>query len=415
MATVFNNPNAQVTQQVQTLTVTAAGVGGTLTATINTKTVVYTAVTGDTTTSAATNWAALLAASTIPELAELTYSSTNNVITVTGPDTGAPFTLSAVGAGGATVSSSVTVTASSPSDVSLAANWLRAGVAALPQNGDDVIIANSTVPLLYNLDALAAIQFASFTRWQSQTGQIGLPFVNPAGYIEYRPTYFQFSASGTLPILLGYGAGSGPPLEHYNVGAVNTALTVLASGSATEDTTIHLLTTGATTTVSLVNTSLSIATRPGEVSSIASANVGAGGTLNLGVGVTVTGAITYSAAQGTLACAPGAAAALNVYNGSSVIVQSSSLTYFAVNGKTGSTITWNSNSTITTLDLTASSTLSKAADKQAMTITNSAMDGDTCQIPDPFNAITYTNATSVRNLINLGPFQIGPGRSVKIT
>jgi hypothetical protein len=223
MATVFWVGNAPNISQVDTLTVSVAGVGGTITAIMGvapyTVSVVYTVVTGDTTSTAATALAALLSASTAPpQFSDATYSVTNNVITATAATPGTPFTLTASSGGGATMTRAAVTANSSQSDVNAAANWNRAGAAAIPQAADAVIVANSTVPLLWNLDQLAAVAFASFTRFQNFTGTIGLPENNPAGYPEYRPTYFQFIGNANpIKVVLGIGDGSGPTRERYNV------------------------------------------------------------------------------------------------------------------------------------------------------------------------------------------------------
>lgn len=412
MATVFWTGNSIATPQVDTLTVTAVAAGGTLTATINGKPITYTCTGSDTTTTAATAWLALLQSQTAPpEFGEVTWANPSaGVITGTGPDDGTPIGLTSSDGGGATRTQSTTAPAS-PSDVSLNANWLRGGSPGIPQNGDDVIVADTSIPLLWNLASLAAVQFASYTRHQSQTAPIGLPEYNANGYYEYRQKYFKFSGSGTLSVVLGFGqTGGGPPRERYDVGAQRTDFTILASGSPIDDYAIYLLGTNANNTISVVGTTVAVATLPAEVSTIASATVDTG-QLSLGAGVTFSGALVVTGGVVVTSCAP---ASITARNGSSVVVEGTGLTFAAVTAN-ASTVTWLSGSTITTLTLQAGSIFNKGLDLRPMTITNSAIDGDTCLVIDTYSKITWTNATTVNNQTTTGPFAFGPGRTVKIT
>jgi len=65
--------------------------------------------------------------------------------------------------------------------------------------------------------------------------------------------------------------------------------------------------------------------------------------------------------------------------------------------------------------LETNSTLDKRQDLRSLTINNSTLDGDTCQVLDPNNAITWTNATSVKQRVVGGPFQFTGTRTVKVT
>lgn len=427
MATVYWTGNGINIQGVDTLTVGGTpAAGNTITATINGKAVTYTLVSGDTTATAATGLFNLVnnAATRPPEFSELTWANpSNGVITATETalnvkslnQTGG-LTVSATG-GGATITLVHTVTGSYQSDVGLAANWLRAGVAAIPANGDDVIVADSSIPLLWNLAALVAVQFASFRRWQSFTGTIGLPENNPAGYTEFRPTYFQFVGNASpITCTLGepIGTGGGPSRERYNVGAQQVSWVIFGAGSPQDDVAIRILGTNASSTINLTQTSVGVAMLPGDVSSLASANVDGGGSLALGSGVTFSGALTLTTATAQVNCAP---ATVSANQGSRVTVGGLGLTYATVTVTGGSVVTWLSNSTITTLTLQTGSQLDKSQDLRAMTVTSSTIDADSCQIIDPFNAITYTNATTLRNAVTAGPFVIGatPARTLKLT
>lgn len=402
MATVQWIGNAQATQQIDTLTVTAVAVGGTLSATINTKVVTYTCVTGDTTTTAATAWFALLVSQSaiIPEFGELTFANPSaGVITCTATVPGTPFTMTTGSAGGATLTQSTTTANSSPSDVNNAKNWLRSGSNAIPQNGDDVVLSNTAVPLLWNLSALAAVQFASFTRWQDFTGTVGLPENNPRGYREYRQTYFQFTGSGTLTMLLGQGTtGSGPGRERYDVGGQRTNLIVLGGGGALDAYQVRFLGTHVSNTISVRGTSVGIAMLPTETSVIASGTVDGNATLALGSGVTFSGALTASNASVLLDCAVAGTLTLDATD---LTVNQTGLTFPAVVAGNGSTLTWLAGGTVTALTMTRGTIFDKSQDLRALTLTDSTIDSD-CQILDPYNTITFTNATTVKGVVTQG-------------
>lgn len=416
MVATFFNPNAPAYSQVDSLTVGGAPVAGnTISATINSKAVTYTVVTGDTTSTAAAGLQALLSASTAPpEFAEVNWTVSSAVVTGTAATPGSPFTLTASAAGAATLTRAAVTANSSPSDAANAANWLRNGVAALPQNGDDVTLADSSVPLLWNLNALAAVMFNSLTRWQSMTGQIGLPEVNATGgYQEYRPQYFQFStvggsgSGGLSRVLLGAGqSGSGPSLEKYQAASA-AAWTVLASGSPSGDYAVRILTGGASTLL-VTSAAVGVAMLNGETSALASATVDGGGSLALGAGCSVSGTLRVKNGSVFLMDAP---ASLVAEQGSQATVNSVGLTHPDVQVLAGSSVSWLSDSTITSLTLQDGSTFDKSGDVRPVTVVSSAIDAD-CLVLDPNNCLTFTNRTTVRGAVQSGPFVFGTGRSV---
>jgi len=430
MASVWWNGNGQLIAQVDTITVTAVAAGGALQATVNNKTIAYTPTGSDTTSSAAQAWQQLLIADGVPpEIAEIAFTVAGNVLTATAATPGTPFTLTAVAVGGSALTQTHTQTNVSPSDVANANNWLRGGVPALPQDGDDFALANSTVPLLWNLDQLPA-RFNSFRRWQSFTAQVGLPEWNPAGYWEYRPTYLQLNgpALGTLSMILGLddGAGTGPTRERYKVGSQPTSLVVIDSGAADDAFAVRFLGDSPSNTVRVANTSLGVAMLSGETSALASALVDGGGTLGLGAGVsfgsTSSGApgsssqspsgatVTANGALLFLFCAPP-----NVVldQAAQALIQGVGLLYPNITAVGGSLVTYNSGSAITALTLQDASVLDKSADVQPMTIGSATLDAD-CQVRDPNNCITWLGPATIRGSITTGPLTTGRGRKVQL-
>lgn len=444
MPTTFWSPNQSAIAQVETYTFTVpSSVGNTYTATINGKSVTYTSVSGDTAATAATGLYNLLNASTsLPaELTEITFDNpSSGVITATARTPGTPFadiTINGVSGQGLVMSTGnglsdgITTTHTtpnySPSDVYDAQNWLRVvapapGVRALPQSGDDIIVSDTATPLLWNLDRLSTVQFASYTRYQSFTGTIGLPDANPNGYAEWRATYFKFDGpagsvpSGGLPMVLGVSTtgGGGPSRERYDLQSSPVTVTVLASGGAADEYGVRFKSVHTGTTFQLGGgVSLGIAMLPGEVANLTTCTV-TDGTLGVGVGVTWTAGSTLTM-QGGSAVLNAAPATLTLNNGSQATITEDQLTWATVTAQGGSAVNFNAGGTVTTLTLSAGASLDKSGDSRALTITNSTMDGDTCFINDPYNSITFTNATSVKQQVTSGPIRFTGTRTVKVT
>lgn len=438
-------PNQAAIAQVETYTFTApSGVGNTYNATINGKTVTYTSVSGDTAATAAAGLYALLAASDIPELGEITFANPSTaVVTATASVAGTPFanvTINGVSGQGLVLSTGNglangiatvhTQANSSPSDVYDPQNWLRVNLSAtppskvrqLPQNGDDVVVANTGVPMLWNLDRLDTVQFASYQRWQSFTGTIGLPENNPNGYTEWRATYLRFSGpqgsvpAGGLTMVLGYdsGGGSGPSRERYDAGSQQVTLNILAAGSPADEYGVRFLGQHTANTFTLLGgVSLGVAMLPGEKANLTTSSLDGGATLGIGPNVTWTAGSTLTMLGGS-AVLNSAPATLAASNGAQVRVTTDGLTWAAITAQGGTSLTFLAGGTITALTLTTGSVLDKSGDIRALTITNSTIDGDTCQVIDPLNTITFTNATSVKQRVTSGPFVFTGTRTVRV-
>ena len=447
MPTTYWAPNQSAVAQVETYTYTApSGAGNTYTATINGKTVTYTANATDGLTAAAvaSGHYNLLTAQTgvPPELTEITFTNpSDGIVVATASSAGTPFanvTVNGVAGQGLVMSTGNglangiatvhTIANKSPSDVNDPQNWLRVitpapPVRQLPQNLDDVVVSNTTVSMLWNLDRLVATQFNTYTRWQNFEGTIGLPDNNPGGYTEWRATYFRFvgptgsTPAGGLQMVLGFdsGVGGGPSRERYNVGSQQVTMTILAAGSAVDDYGIKFLGVHTQNTFKLLGgTSLGIALLPSEVAQLSSCTVGDGSTVAMGVGVTWTAASTLTL-YGSAAILNSAPATLSLNNGARATVTTDGLTFTTIAAQGSSGLTFVAGGTITTLTLTTGSTLDKSSDARTLTITNSTIDGDTCTIDDPLNSIVWTNATSVKQQVQSGPFRFTGTRTVKVT
>ena len=437
--TAYWMPNQATVAQVETYTFGAPSVPGSFySAAINGKVITYLSVSGDTPATVMTGLLNLLNQSTniFSELTEITFAgnATTATMTATAGVLGTPFAnVSGGSSSGLVLSASLgaittqhTTPNASPSDVNDPLNWLRVtspapGVRQLPQNGDVVVIANTAVPLLWNLDQLAAVQFASYQRWQSFTGTIGLPENNPNGYVEWRATYFKFVGpqgsvpAGGLAMVLGQGSvGGGPTRERYNVGSQLTTLTILGAGSPSDEYGVRFLGVHTQNTVTLLGgVSLGIAMLPGEISTLNSSLVDGSGLLGIGPGVTWSSGATLTLLGGG-AILNAAPTTLALSNGAQTVHATDGLTWPTITAQNGSAMTWLAGGMISSLTMTTSSTLDKSQDARQLTITNSTMDGDSCSVNDPLNAISYTNATVIKQQVTSGPFTFTGPRTMKV-
>ncbi len=446
MTTAAWAPNQASIAQVETYTFSAPnGVGNTYTAACNGKSVTYSSVSGDTAATAATGLFNLMSASTsvMPELLEIAFTNPSSAVVVaTAKVAGTPFanvpgttaglvlsTGNGLAAGIATVH---TTPNASPSDVNDAQNWLRyvgaaPGVRQLPQNTDDEVVANTSIPMLWNLDRLASVQRNTYTRWQSFGGTIGLPENNPNGYVEWRATYYKMSGpqgstpAGGMQVVLGFnsGSGGGPSRERYDFGSQKVTVAALAAGSPADEYGVRILGVHTDNAIeALGGVSIGVAVLPGETSKLNSVTVAGGASVTCGAGVTWTTSILGAASLMTVydgsTILNAAPATLTLANGAQATVATDLLTWTTVTAQGGASITFLAGGTITNLTLTTGASLDKSRDGRALTITNSTMDGDTCSINDPLNAITFTNATSVKQQVTSGPIRFTGTRTVKV-
>jgi len=422
--------------QVATLTINSVAIGGVislLTGLNSSKVISYTCVSGDTAITAAASLYALLTAQGIPaEFSIITFSYTSGtaIITLTASTTGTPFTVTKSQSGGATCTLTTTTANSSQSDVSNAANWLRSGVSQLPQNGDDMVIANTSVPLLWNLTSLNGVLLNSYTRYQSFTGTVGLPENNPLGYVEYFPTYLQLASNinpaiAAFSMVLGAGAagsGTGPTRERYDMQSYRTNLNVIAAGSPADAYSVRFLGSHGQNTINTVGVSVGVCMLPTEVTpygaTLNSATVGAGGTLDCGQGCAFSGTggggtITITGGTSTLFDTPTVVAR----NNATVTLSCLNGNYASVSVINGCQLTITQPMTLSVLNVQKSSNVdaSQVVQPASVVVTTLTIDGDTCQINDPNNAIPIPTATTVAGQVSSGPFVFTGPRAVKIT
>jgi hypothetical protein len=418
MATRYWNPNAQATTMIVTFTVTATANGATFTLTCNGKSMTYTATATDTTNTVAAALLNLMLPTTAPippiEFSDATWTQSGAVLTATAAVMGQPFTFTSNAALGGTLVQATATANSSPSDVNNASNWLTsAGATGLPANGDDIILADTSVSLLWNADLLDAINVNSITIWNTFTGNIGLPEINSAGYIEYRPTYFEL---GATTLTVGVGAtGSGSGLMRIDVGAGACTFNVISTGSpgTGTDYALRLLGSNVANVLNVTSGSVAVAMLPTETAVLSGGCTINGGAVGLGVGVTLAGTLTANnGAQVDLRCVPNAvkanAAVFTVFSSASYVFPS-------WNVFNGTAIAWFGGGTVTSYTSNPGGCSLTKADPATLTITNGTVNNDVGSIVDPYNGITYTNPLTITGAINSGIVQSGTGRTLKIT
>ncbi|MFA5234980.1 MAG: hypothetical protein WC390_11330 [Sulfurimonas sp.] len=338
MATNVWRGGAPAVAQLDTITV--AGTWATndiATITINGHALTFTVGATQTGAAVVTGLVALWAASTLPECLEVTAADgSGDTVTLTAVTAGVPFTVtvSETTAGDGTLSLAVTTANSGPNDWSTASNW---SLAAAPVNTNDVIIEWSEYSIYYGL-AQSGVTLASLTVKQSFTGTIGLPRINASDYPEYRDTYL---AIGATVMTIGGGDGIGSGRIKINNGTVQTAFTLLGSGSTLEDGIGAIVWKGthASNAVSVTKGDLSVAPFAAEVATVLTLKMGYydspdtdavvtcgsgvtlgtviknGGNLTCDNTTTAITAFTQTAGEATIYGMTNAVTALNLYGG----------------------------------------------------------------------------------------------------
>lgn len=170
--------------------------GATYTWTVNGKTLIYTAVSGDDATSVALALANLGSSSVEPEHSELEFSSSAAVLTATGPTDGGPFTASGSATAGS-FTSGTAITGTSPNDLTDTANWSGA---ALPGNNDTVTFPKNAPNVRYNLAGMTATGLTIIR--EAGGPRLGLPDVRSDGKLEYRSTRMVLASCASALIYL---------------------------------------------------------------------------------------------------------------------------------------------------------------------------------------------------------------------
>lgn len=393
MATRYWLGRALARAQVVTITVTAYDAATTYKVTINTKVV---SVVGSTNTATtASNLQTALAASDAPEFQEITWSVSSSTITGTANTAGTPFTASSSVSGGTGTIGSVTTTIenSSPSDINDANNWSGG---AVPITGDSIVLENSSVPLLWNLDALSAVDITAFTVYSTFTGAIGLATYTDTGYYQYRPTTLLMQTCTTLTIY--QSSGLAPASQKFDVGSTECALTVFGQGSGASigQEVLWWVGTHASNTVNVNGGSVAIAALASDTATVATIKGVNGGTINCGAGLAAV--TTLSATNCNVDISS---------NVTTMTLDGSSMTITCRNTMTVGTWTFSAGSavylssgTVTTLTLgsqTSPASIDYSQDRRARTITNLVNAYAGSNFNDPDSTVTMSAGIKVPN------------------
>jgi hypothetical protein len=364
MSTLLWIGAAKRVAQVNTVTPANVGIGNVFKITINGKVVSFTA-TAATVANVTAGIVTALRACTEPEFTELTYTDNVTAITITGNADGTPFVATSSATGGtATFTTVVTTAASGPHSFNTAANW-AGGVA--PAANDTILIDNTNVSILYDLEAYAA-DTLTVVIGANFTGTIGLPETNIRGYHEYRPT-FMVLKSASITVGQGQGQGSGR-IKIKNV-ATTCTITIYNTGAPLEQgfpSLIWWCSDSSSHVVNVMGGSVSLGLLPGGAGDIATLRVGSGEGGNApqvwgGSGLVVA---TLDMIGGEVKLFNGLTT-LNQIDGTLVIDGSSASTTLNVDG---GTLIYRSSGTITTLRVSDGGKVDFAQDLRTRTVTN---------------------------------------------
>lgn len=276
----------------KTLTVNTADTGDTITLTGgNSQAIVLTPTTTNTTTTAAEIAAAITAAGGV--FVDLTATSSGAVVTLVGPDDGAPVTFSKSDGGTNSTALATVDTPLSPHDLNDPVNYSGG---ALPVDAtDSLLFEDSGVDAKYNADALSAIALVSpgLVRRATYTGRLGLPTTNAAGYPEYRVTDLQWKATD-----FSWEASEQDQPGQFRLRAMHTGSAVTAtitgpsSNAQVGRESLELYGLPASSVVTLIGGSLALSPLQGQSCTVLTLNA-LNATVSIGASATLSGTARF--------------------------------------------------------------------------------------------------------------------------
>jgi hypothetical protein len=386
MANKFFRGDAVEVAQVMTTQITGYDAATTYKETLNGKVV---SVLGDTNANTtAADLKAALAASTIAEFAEITYSVSTDTVTLTATVAGVPFTaVSSVSGGSGTTSDTAVTTSSGPNDWNVAANWSASGV----PGSDSVYLSDTTTDILYGLDQ-NAVTLTSLNLHSTFTGDLGLPDINvTSGYYEYRQKELLV---GITTLNVGEGGGGGSGRIRINGQAIQTTLNVYATGASKEAGVPALRWRGthASNVVTVRSGDVGIAWDNTFSATVATLNLGSESNPSsdavvwCGAGCTLT---TINQNGGVLTVNGAVGGTWTITKGDAYVRLSGTLTAVKMQFGAG-TLFHDSSGTITALTIGKDCVFDASRSKVAFTITNCTMYGG-AKLLDPNKRITFSN------------------------
>lgn len=254
---------------------------------------------GDVADNLAAAWV-LLDSTLYPQFTKLTATVANtNEFTLTGPDTGEPFTVTLTPlesdgspSGGQKIDGITTATTGnldtsprSPNDWSVAANW---DTGAVPVSTDTPVIEETDVPIYWGF-AQTAVTLASLTIRNLLPGfQLGLPKTNADGYPEYLADYLAIKITA-----LEIDDDTADRIK-IDLSSAASTVRILNTGNGEDDLGAVQLKGSSITSIEILGGSLDVARYSGETATVTTLR-NAGGTVFLGSG---TSTITTGALSG---------------------------------------------------------------------------------------------------------------------
>lgn len=267
------------TRKVMPWTCNAAA--GTYNLTHNLKVISFTYVSG-TAADVVAELVAAWQASAEPEWQELEVSANGNDVVVTGPDTGAPFTVTASVTGSATMTAGTVINPTSPNDIGDNANY--SGTLA---NSDTLVIPAGSADMLWNLEDKASLTGLTVIR-EPGGPVIGLPDWRATNYREYRPTRLKLKAT-TLKLSTTAQDAAGSVRVFVN--AVASAMIINGDGqggnAALGQEVVEIVGANSTSSLYVNGSSVAVATATGTTATIPTIEA-ENSTVNLGSGCTLT-------------------------------------------------------------------------------------------------------------------------------
>jgi hypothetical protein len=391
-------------KQQNTLTPTVISAGsGSFTVTINNNTAVFLSTSADVLATVCAGIVSAVNAQDAPEFREVVATTDSTLVYITARTAGLPFTQTSGATGtSAALSTSTTTANKSRSDWGDTLNW-AGGV--VPVATDDVLIENTDVPILYGLDQ-SAVALTSVTIRDTFTGNIGLPIINEAGYIEYRTSILAFSGITTLTIF--HGAGDPASRFRITVGANNCAVTLNGPIDSSPSSAGVLEWEGGagTHTFTLNNGSAFITLYSKDAVTISSITA-VQSAIETGPNCTVTTA-TITGGSTVFRKSP---TTLTMVGGANVDVLSGAGSSTTITNRE-STIVWQGNA-ITNYVGNSGSTIDFSEDRTAITVTNAHVSGSGWNWNDPDGRVTVTNGVAMTDCGPTdGSFQTGKNRTL---
>ncbi len=262
-----------------------------------------------------------------PAFTQLTVTRSSDVVTVTGPTDGQPFTLAVVetSSGG----TATETTATNPSGINAADQVYNWNNGTVPGSSDEAVWENTSVSCLYGLDQFGASMTAAHLR-ASYTGKLGLPLRNSAGHYEYLPRYAELDCD---TVNIGEGPGDGSGRVMVNSGSNQAAINVWTTDSSSVDTDRHPVQWKGTHASNAMNVytggAVDVAPDALDVATLLTLNV-IGGTVRASSGLSLTTAVVDAGVLSTDA----AFTTLNVKGSSTVTHRAGNITTANILGGT---------------------------------------------------------------------------------